>query len=264
MLKKIILCADDFGQNDPISTAIISLVKEERLSAVSCLSTEKDWQTHGPLLKELSHKVDIGLHFNLTHGQGNFASLNHWILKSLTRQVDSNFIKKTLHEQLDKFESVMQRAPDFIDGHQHVHSFPVIREAFAKTVKERYPNTPPYIRAITPLLGKVDRQIKPLILRGISQNFTKTLNHNMLPHNKHFAGVYSLTPTAPYRDLMRSWLKNAQTGTLIMCHPGATTSLPDSIKEARVQEYQYLSSNAFQEDCAQAHVCLARFKDCVF
>jgi predicted glycoside hydrolase/deacetylase ChbG (UPF0249 family) len=73
-MKKIVLCADDYNQNAAISGGIIDLVAKGRLSAVSCFSTLPQWEQNAKRLLPYQHKVDIGLHFNLTESS-EFSSL---------------------------------------------------------------------------------------------------------------------------------------------------------------------------------------------
>ena len=42
--------------------------------------------------------------------------------------------------QLAAFKELFGRAPDFVDGHQHVQLFPQVRDAFLAAVKEAAPD----------------------------------------------------------------------------------------------------------------------------
>lgn len=261
-LKEIVLCADDFGQDPHISQGILALISKNRLSATSCMTTEEDWKRHGPALLQYQTRVDIGLHFNLTHGTDqDFCSVNTWLKRAFLGQINKNLVEKKLHEQLDQFEQVLGRAPDFIDGHQHIHSFPSIRECLITVIKERFPKRKPYVRTLSPSLHAGDSSLKALILKGASWGFSQALEQVNIHHNIQFGGIYSLTPHAPYRDFMKRWLQQASSKTLLMCHPGhkALHAPYDPIHDARVQEYTYFSSEAFLEDCEEAKVALKRF-----
>ncbi len=262
MRKTIILCADDFGQDPHISQAILTLATNNRLSATSCMTTEEDWTRHGHALKAFHNHLDIGLHFNLTHGKGSYCRpLNEWLFRSLLRQIDKTFIEAQLHDQLDRFEAIMGCSPDFIDGHQHVHSFPVMRDAVLNVIRDRFPTRKLYVRTLNPMLHGADSHSKALIVKGVAYGFSRALSRQGLQHNSQFGGLYSLYPHAPYRDFMNLWLQQATNGTLLMCHPGQLPLHPtfDPIQEARVKEYAYLSSDAFLEDCTRAGVVLGRF-----
>jgi predicted glycoside hydrolase/deacetylase ChbG (UPF0249 family) len=51
---------------------------------------------------------------------------------------------------LNRFEDAMGRAPAFIDGHRHVHQFPVVRALLVEEIARRYPVSPPWVRATAP------------------------------------------------------------------------------------------------------------------
>lgn len=262
MAKKVILCADDFGQDPHISEAILSLAHNYRLSAISCMTTTKNWQECGSDLKALRTSIDIGLHFNLTHGPGDkFHSLRYWLSRSIIRQIDRLAIKKQIHEQLDSFMDIIGHPPDFIDGHQHVHAFPVIRDVLIQVIQERFPKRRPYVRAISPLLESPEGKVKALVTKMVSFRFSEALDAAGIRHNPQFGGMYSLDESTPYPQCMAQWLRGAMPGTLLMCHPGLEPkhTTDDPHPGARIHEYQYLSSEAFLEDCLRAGVELARF-----
>jgi predicted glycoside hydrolase/deacetylase ChbG (UPF0249 family) len=262
MTKKIILCADDFGQEAHISEAIFLLAHNHRLSAISCMTTGENWRQLGPNLKSLHDQLDIGLHFNLTQGSGEkFHPLGYWLSRSIVRQIDKSSIERQLNDQLDFFMDIIGHPPDFIDGHQHVHTFPVIRDVLVKVIQERFPKPGPYVRAITPMLESQESKLKSLVTRMISFRFSAALEAAGIKHNPQFGGMYSLDERTPYRQCMIQWLQNAKTCTLLMCHPGLEPKnvTDDPHPKARVQEYQYLSSEAFLEDCLQTGVKIGRF-----
>jgi len=50
----------------------------------------------------------------------------------LTNVFLSKQVKRELRSQIEKFKSLTGRLPARVDGHQHVHVFPIIRQAFAE------------------------------------------------------------------------------------------------------------------------------------
>src|SRR5699024_11083010 len=84
--------------------------------------------------------VDIGLHLDLT---GIFAStlrgsLKSVIIASYLRRFNPRQVTDIIKQQLDGFEERFNRAPVFIDGHQHIHQFPVIRQCLINELANRY------------------------------------------------------------------------------------------------------------------------------
>ena len=150
-MKHIILCADDYGQNLDLSQAIIDLIERKCLSATSCLTTFPAWREAGLWLTSLQNQIDIGLHFNMTEGRSltsaiTFMSLPQLLVKAHLRQLSRSAIEVELNAQIDQFISILGRAPDFIDGHQHVHQFPVISDAIINVYQHRFKNTSVYLR----------------------------------------------------------------------------------------------------------------------
>lgn len=262
MAKFITLCADDFGQASHISRGILTLANNKRISAISCMTTCADWHQHGRELNGLLDQVDIGLHFNLTHGEGqSLPTINRWLLRAISRQINRAFIEKSLNKQLDSFLNIVGRPPDFIDGHQHIHAFPLIRDVFIKVIKARFQGCTPYVRSINPMLYRADSWLKSFVVSTTAVGFRTALDRQDIRYNPKFGGMYSLQPNKPYRQFMIHWLQQATSGSLIMCHPGIESKNPynDSHPAARANEYHYLLSQAFQEDCEEANVILSRF-----
>ena len=53
--------------------------------------------------------------------------------------LDIEEIRAEIGRQLDRFEQPRLCAPDHIDGHQHVHVLPGVRQALLETGAQRYP-----------------------------------------------------------------------------------------------------------------------------
>ncbi len=268
----IAICADDYGQNAAIDAAINTLVGMGRLSAVSCFSTAPRWQQHSaPLLREQAGLADIGLHFNLTESFDSITpapSLSRTILRSYLRQLDPQQIRVLFHQQLDAFEAALGQTPDFIDGHQHVHQLPVVRDVLLTELAARYPAKRPWIRNTVP--ANQEWRGKPQILSLLGgKALAKMVAENDFPTNNGFAGVYGFKPNAmnavnaaniaDYAARFEAWLQSARTGMLLMCHPGADArDVSDAIAVQRVVEYGFLKSERFVEILAELGVRVGR------
>ena len=261
-MKSIILCADDYGLCEPVGAGIRELVVRRCLSAVSCMSSAPAWPEEAALLKPLRDQIDVGLHFNLTLGFAAPApGLTTWLKNSLTGQSDLVAVEKAFLQQLDLFESVWGSPPDFIDGHQHVHVFPGIRHRLLQLISKRYPvGMRPWIRLVTPPLTGHDAPLKALIVRMLSLGFARNARQAGLDLPRGFAGLYSLSGTADFPAMMAGWLRHSAPGTVVMCHPSLCAEHdPDGIGQARLQEFQYLRSSAFDDTCTRLGITLARF-----
>ena len=69
MRKQLILCADDFAQNEDISEGILSLMRTKRINATSCVVNSPCWPEQSEALHAFKSSHFIGLHLNLTMGQ---------------------------------------------------------------------------------------------------------------------------------------------------------------------------------------------------
>jgi predicted glycoside hydrolase/deacetylase ChbG (UPF0249 family) len=254
----ISICADDIGQDPAINEACLDLFALGRLSQVSVMSSAPFVKSHrDSFIQARKQGLQVGLHFNLTLGfsEGEVCRpLHQIILLSQLRLLNASLIQKTVKQQLDQFENIYGFAPNFIDGHQHIHQFPQIRQVLIEEVLRRYADqTLPWFRS-TVLSGQtygLPETLKCNLLNWLGGNtFLQLLDKNHLSHNDGFLGVYGFNATSQgaYRSLMRSWLSLVKENTLIMCHPAIQEVKNDAIGLQRPIEYQYLKSDAFLED----------------
>jgi predicted glycoside hydrolase/deacetylase ChbG (UPF0249 family) len=270
-MKRIILCADDYGQNNAISQAIIELLEKNRLSATSCLTTYDTWETQAKKLYSFKKQIDIGLHFNLTQGkplskemleENGFYSHRVLLLKAYSGQLNKKTIRAELNAQIDQFIEGLGQEPDFIDGHQHIHQLPRVRDVLLEVYKERALHC--YIRST------VDKSVYSSIgtsgyikrcviqLMGAS-SFQFLLEKKQIPHNTSFSGVYAFSDSHQYSQLFMQFLCRIGDNGIIMCHPGLPTREDDEIGYSRPDEYRYLLSPEFQEACELHKVTLSRW-----
>lgn len=266
MTKRIILCADDYGQNKPVSQAIITLIEKKRLSAASCMTTFPDWIEYASWLQPYTNQVDLGLHFNLTEGDSNrIASLPTLILKAYLRRLDKRAILAELNRQLDLFVQGIGRLPDFIDGHQHVHQLPVIRDALIEVYQQRFKQKTGYIRCVYDSKAYFrfarDGYIKNCIIQLCgAAALKKRLLENQIPHNKSFSGAYHFAQSTKYATIFPELLKEVSQAGIIMCHPGlAGGSNEDVISNSRLDEFNYFNSELFLKDCQAENAIIERF-----
>ncbi len=262
MTKKIILCADDYALSPSVSNGILKLVQNRRLSAVSVLTNFQGLEQYARLLLNEQEQIAIGLHMNLTEGKylsnGEIAmSLNQLLLKSHLRMIDKQFIKQELFAQIQRFSEVFQRQPDFIDGHQHIHQLPLIREVLIDYWQQQG-NKQLWIRSTFPQVHSESSYWKSHIIAATGGKKTsRLLQSQQIPHNACFSGIYNFEPEANYRQLFRDWLQGIDNNGLIMCHPAEGIEENDSINLARNNEFSYFQSAAFIDDLEQFKVQLS-------
>lgn len=261
-MKKLIICADDFAQNAPISEGILELALARRLNAISCMVNETCWKQAALSLKSLSPEVSVGLHFNLTSGQclsahwkksygAAFPSLPHLIGRVYSQRLDKAAVVGELLAQWDHFVSQVGREPDFIDGHQHVHQYGLIRDMVCEVLKQK--RFSGFCRI--PTNGWRDvyacqgfpKPTAMLILGGIA--LKNKMTQQQVQTNTSFAGFYPFTKSSHYRYYFRNFLAQSKPGGLIMCHPGsASQDKTDPLQTSRFNEFNYLMSDHYWND----------------
>jgi chitin disaccharide deacetylase len=263
MSKRLTLCADDFAQSRAISSGILQLLASGRLSATSVMSQSSLWPELAPALKALAAQVDVGLHFNLTHPfTASARPLPYWLLRSQLGLLSRSTLREQWLAQIDSFSAQLGQLPDFIDGHQHVHALPVVREAMFEAIEQRWTGrVKPYLRAPDRLAQRADSAAKAVLLKALCRGFSARAQALGYVSNAWFGGLYSLTSQADFVGLMQQWLRACPSGGLMMCHPGLPASDPDDpIGGARGAEYAYLASAQFAEDCLLAGIEIGRFQ----
>jgi hypothetical protein len=275
MTKRIVLCADDYGQAEAVSRGIIELLAARRLTAVSCLVNQPGLAGWARQLDPFQDQADIGLHLNFTEGSplstlyrervgGSFQPLTKVLWRSIFRVPPwpRAALTAEIHAQLDAFTEAFGRQPQFIDGHQHVHHLPGIRAALLEVYEARLAGQSVYMRAVTQsgAIGGVKSRI--IELTG-GKKFVRLLRKHGVKHNTSFGGIYPFAQSANYRQYFQAFIRNAENNGLIMCHPGlASQDARDPIRQAREREFNYLMSSEFLADCQAAWVELGRFDAC--
>lgn len=250
-LRRIIICADDFGMNSGIDEGILELARSGHLSAVSCLTQGPGLGRHASSLATLP--VDIGVHLNFTESLGNnqlFLPLPRLIAACYGRRLPASMVVSEIHAQLDAFETSFGRAPDFIDGHQHVHQFPVIRENLLNIIGLRYPGQGLWLRstqAARPSSADRPHQLKRHIISILGARRMRSLaDARGLAMNRHLLGVYDFSASPErYQGLLMAWLAHAEDGDLLMCHPAKAADAGDPIGQQRTREFCVLADSRF-------------------
>ncbi len=237
-MRRITLCADDFGQSSQISEGILRLARAKRISAISSFTLLALWKDYTQELKALHSDVDLGIH--------------------LTYPLTLSGIL----QQIDTFVTHMGFLPDFLDGHRHVHAYGKTPHLLLKAITARWQNQPkPYVRAPDRLGSFSDGLIKGLILKTLCFGFSNKLRQADIPFPPWFGGLYNLHSNQPYRPLFLNWISHCPDQSLIMCHPGLNLydDPSDPIHNRRALEYAYLASDQFLEDCKRYEITISRF-----
>jgi predicted glycoside hydrolase/deacetylase ChbG (UPF0249 family) len=262
---RIAVCADDFGLHEGIDQAVLQLLAAGRLSAVSCMVHGPTWLSHAAALRQAP--ADIGLHLNFTEplpGAGPVFPLGGLVARACLRRLDRQAVAASIEQQLDAFEQALGRPPDFVDGHQHVHQLPGIREALLAALQRRHAHKPWLRCTARPADGhggleSSDRRKAAVIAALGAAGLARAAHRAGFAMNRALLGVYGFEGgAAAYRARLAHWLGEARTGDLLVCHPSAGMLSGDPIAPARAWEFEVLRSPGFERRLREQHVLVAR------
>lgn len=261
---KFILNADDYALSGPVDDAIVHLACEGVVGAASALACAQRWPQAARRIAGLP--IDVGLHLCLTSAarDGHDDRLLPLLGRALLRTLNSRALRAAIAQQCDRFEDALGRAPVFVDGHQHVHQLPQVREALLDELALRYAPSLPALRVC-----------RPAVFRGLKAALIAALGAAPLEHaarakgcevNSDFAGVYRFA-TSRLPAQWRQWLGSLSgERPLVMCHvartrEGAVAQYGDPILAARLAEFAWLSSAAFKTLCEEFSARPARWSE---
>jgi len=277
MTTPILLCADDYGLAPGVNAAIRDLIAAGRLTATSVMSLCPFWAGGAAPLHELADKADVGLHFTLTDQaplgpmprlarDGRLPPLGRLMALAYAGRLNAAEIRDELARQLDAFAAAWGGPPAYIDGHQHVHQLPTVRDAVADALSG-LPGA--YVRLCGEPVGAVLRRgvavPKTLLIGGLGGGLARLARARGIPANSRFAGVYDFAAATPFAELLPRFLDaDGAPGDrrLVMVHPGIPDDelrQVDSLVEPRRAEYDHLKSPAFAELLERRGIRLVRF-----
>lgn len=263
-IKEVVLCADDYALNAPVSQGIVALAVLGRLSATSVMSLSPRWAEDVVALRDVRERMDVGLHLDWTSqfavDAGHGGSLTEVMTRAALRLYSQKNIEIEIERQLDAFEAQWQAPPDHIDGHQHVQQFAVFRQALAIVLMRRYSgaDNKPWLRVSH--VAQPGLKAKVISAMGAQALQTWAFEHGW-PTVGPLLGAYGFDGSVEdYAHEMQVWLASLPITqvSLLMCHPAVSAQADDAIGPARKREFAYLASHDFVQHMFDAGVRLVR------
>ena len=263
-MRRIWLCADDYGIAPGVNAAIRDLVTRGRLNATSVMVVTPGFSraeaTALSVLDTEKQRVAIGLHLTLTAplkpltsgytplADGAFLPLATMLRLAMQQRLDMTAIAAEIRAQFDAFAAAFGRPPDFVDGHQHVHLFPQVRQAALEATSWIAPQA--WMRQCGSALPLHRRLTDPkgLLVDWLSREFRARAAKLGIAVNPAFAGTYTFRANADFAALFPAFLEGLPEGGLVMCHPGhvdAELARLDPLTTLREREYDYFCGDAF-------------------
>ncbi len=268
--RHIVLCADDYGISPAVSGAIRDLIARRRINATSVMVVAPTFSPgEATALREAADThAAIGLHLTLTGPfapltpgfaplrRGAFPPLAAMARRALSRALRPALLDAEISAQFAAFHAAFGRAPDYVDGHQHIHVFPQVSEALLRVTKHAAPQA--WLRQC----GRAARRNldpKGFILDALSRRFRRLAAEHGLRTNPAFAGTYAFRSRADYAKLFPEFLDGLPAGSVVMCHPGkvdAELARLDPLTDLREREYAFFLDEAFPKLLATHEVAL--------
>jgi predicted glycoside hydrolase/deacetylase ChbG (UPF0249 family) len=265
-LTPLIVCADDYGIAPGVSRGIRELAEAGRLSATGAMTLMPHWPAAAAALKPLAGYFAVGLHLTLTDQtplgpmpvlapQGRLPAIAALTRRAYLGGLPRAEITAELDRQLDAFVTHFGRPPDFIDGHQHVHQLPVVRDLVVELCATRLAAHGTWLRDCWDGIGALVRRksLEGAMVAWLGRGLHHLTQRRGVPVNIGFAGVYKFGRIGLDADLPRI-LAGAGEKTVLMVHPGhpdAELAAVDGWVAPREGEWAYLMSEAFPRDLAR-------------
>ncbi len=157
-MKQLILNADDYGMNEAISRGILAAAHLGLVRSTSAMTNCTDFDRAMDEIEASCPDIDVGMHLNLTWDRplsdprriptlvdvdGRFLSRRRLLVRALAGAIREKEVYDELKLQVGKL-AARRHAITHIDGHHHVHVYPVVRDAVEILAREF---DMPYVRA---------------------------------------------------------------------------------------------------------------------
>ncbi|MBI2339903.1 MAG: ChbG/HpnK family deacetylase [Deltaproteobacteria bacterium] len=284
----MILCADDYGISPAVSTGILELVKEKRLSAVSCMMLGPHVDESMRRINGIGNGIDLGLHLVMTDDRpltplqpesglvdahGKLVPFSKLSLRAYRRAIDFGCVLREIEEQIRRFETLAGRPPDFIDGHQHVQQLPVIRKALATALRsliQRHQNI--YVRvARLPMRWLWTKGLRHSWKFFVGNHLVSLpggstallMNETGIPSNRFLLGFCDYEKEARFEAVFQRYLTlKPGPRDIFFCHPGYVDEAlrrRDSVTGSRINVLEFLRSSRCQTIMEESGVGLNTF-----
>lgn len=271
MARSIILCADDYGLAPGVSLAIRDLIAGRRINATSVMTLFPDRAEEAGRLRAAAQGTgaSIGLHVTLTGGfvplvasplgGDRLPPLGRLLAASLLRRLDAQAVAAEVEAQFVAFDAAYGRPPDHVDGHQHAHVLPLIRDVVLDVAARRAPGA--LVRDCTQApRARLGLDLKGRFISALSAGLASGARARGLRANAGFAGAYDFAPGTDFAALLARCLAGLDAGGLMMVHPGHVDGVlieRDPVHAPREAEYAVLAGPAFSGLLEKAGVALA-------
>ncbi|MGE0310747.1 MAG: ChbG/HpnK family deacetylase [Lautropia sp.] len=264
--RRICIGVDDFARHDGIDDAAMQLVALGRVQSIGCMVGADRWPAAARRLAPVAAgaSLDVGLHLDLTElplDTGLRRDHAALLVASYTGRLARRRLRAEIDAQIDRFGEAFGRAPDFVDGHQHVHQLPAVRDALVEALGIRGGDSRPWLRATRRPPGSggpLRERAKAAAIEWLGGRRLAALARDAgFAQNRGLLGVYGFdTDASGYLARLARWFELARDGDQLMCHPATHAAADDPIRAARVAEFEALAAPEVESLLARASISL--------
>lgn len=274
-LRPVALCADDYAFTPAVSAGIREALLAGRLTATSVMTSRPGWPQESAALRAVLGAAEAGLHLTLTVGaplgampgfapDGVFPALGALVRQAVAGRLPHAEIAAEIGRQLDAFADAFGAPPAFVDGHQHVHALPGVREALFEALAARGRERRPWLRDPADRASRILRRgvetRKAFTVAALARGFGAAARRRGFALNAGFSGFSAFNPSRDFGADMARYLVAPGPAHLVMCHPGrvdAELAALDPVVATRPLELDFLLSPDFPARLARAGLRLA-------
>ena len=284
--RSLLVVADDFGIGPETTRGILDLANLGRVTGTVLLVNSPHAESAVQAWRAARCPLEVGWHPCLTldkpllppnrikslvDASGCFLSLGQFLLRSKTRRIDPVHVELELRAQLERFVALVGTSPRLVNFHHHLHVFAPVDRVLTTILRDLQPR--PYLRRVTEDLSAILRvpggRLKRLFLSWHGRRAVRALAPAGLPTNDTLAGISTPTSVLDPEYLTR-WIRLVQGNVVeLTCHPGhRDESLigrdctdKDGRVEARVEEFNHLSSPGFLATCAEVGLTIKKLPE---
>ncbi len=245
MKNKLIICADDFGMSHGVNEAILILAQAKKIQAVSILIKQNEIYPTAFKSLSLVLPLELGLHLDLLDDYSRFGLRDVWVLSfSKNRKAD---LKLKIKDQIDKFNQLFSRYPDFVDSHRHLHMIPQVNQILLEVLFEMNLSQSLYLRNTFSgsflSRGSVKSLGKKFVLDVLGYWARGKYRNLLVKTNDRLLGIMNYSSEVFNENFFISQKKEVKGLSIFYVHPAISYKDLigiDPYQEGRINEFQIL------------------------
>jgi len=258
-----VLVADDYAISPAVSRGIREALAAGRLSGTGAMTNRPSWRVAARELEAAGFAAKAGLHLNLTCGEpltglpslatnGRLPPLGPVLKGARKGSLPGREVAAEIAAQVDAFCEATGKPPAYIDGHQHIHTLPQIREILLQDLARRGWQGKVWLRdsGDSPLaiLRRNIELPKAFAVLWFGRGFASAAHEAGFETNSGFSGFSAFNPECDFAADFARYLRVPGSRHLVMCHPGyadAELAAVDPNTLSRENELRFLLSTRF-------------------